>query len=959
MSKETVLGRLGPLALILTCSCPAIADTVPAEQVVRETGAAAGLVVHLGTTDGQLEIEFARRGSRCVHGLALSEPAGERARQAIRTAGQYGVSSAEAVSSLKRLPYVDNLVNLLVADLDALADQAPAKPEIERVLVPNGVAYLKQKGNWTKSVKPRPAGMDDWTHPLHGPDESKTSADRLVGAPTGVQWVAGPLFTMAERKSSTESIVSAGGRIFYMTQNETANFTNEQKVPPNFLVARDAFNGLLLWERPSRGRHIGRAAVINPRLVATERHLHVVEEGELVALDAATGRPQRTYATESFPDKFLVSGNRVIVESKDGITAFAADSAERLWHYATTYPLSGTVASGQWVCCFETSRAEGGFLVVLDAQTGKQQWRQRLHEAGVRPFGRNVIDLAFLQPERLGIFNQERLQVFAASDGKELWSRKLTDNKYGLAYLVGDLVWVQDRDQMLGLDPRTGEQKQQAPMPARLDVCQLPFVSANLVIDPRHPTVVDLLTGQKTAFDFTRGGCGVGFVPANGLLYTVPNACACFRDALRGFLALSSVPRSPVEETWPRLEKGQAYADGSGGPVPERLGEEWPTYRHDALRSARTPVAVPGKPREVWKTRLAGAPTVEAHDEWQLRIGAPFTAPVVSGNKVFLTIPNAHQLVALDADNGKLLWQFTAGGRIDTPPTIAAGLCLFGSHDGWVYCVRATDGQLVWRYLAAPSEQRLIAYGQLESVWPVLGSVLIHDGVAYVAAGRAPGSDGGLHVHALEPRSGRVLWSRNLAKADKGGLCDLLVSSGEALCVAGYELDWKTGAVRPKNRAATYLRGGMAGLLEASWTRLPIALRKSIQTWTYGEASGQLLAFGPESVYGYYATEGRTPRKQPDDLLFATGDRSWKVKIASPLQIEALILTRDLLWVAGTGNREQRQTGGGLVRGLDRADGKTIAEVRLTASPVYDGLAAAYGRLFVVTEDGHCLCLGQ
>ena len=44
----------------------------------------------------------------------------------------------------------------------------------------------------------------------------------------------------------------------------------------------------------------------------------------------------------------------------------------------------------------------------------------------------------------------------------------------------------------------------------------------------------------------------------------------------------------------------------------------------------------------------------------------------------------------------------TAGGRIDTPPTIADGLCLFGSHDGWVYCLRAADGRLAWRFRAAP-----------------------------------------------------------------------------------------------------------------------------------------------------------------------------------------------------------------------------------------------------------------
>ena len=50
---------------------------------------------------------------------------------------------------------------------------------------------------------------------------------------------------------------------------------------------------------------------------------------------------------------------------------------------------------------------------------------------------------------------------------------------------------------------------------------------------------------------------------------------------------------------------------------------------------------------------------------------------------------NQHTLYALDANSGELLWQFTAGGRIDSSPTIHNGSVLFGCADGWVYCLRA------------------------------------------------------------------------------------------------------------------------------------------------------------------------------------------------------------------------------------------------------------------------------
>ncbi|MCX7826802.1 MAG: hypothetical protein N2689_14775, partial [Verrucomicrobiae bacterium] len=54
------------------------------------------------------------------------------------------------------------------------------------------------------------------------------------------------------------------------------------------------------------------------------------------------------------------------------------------------------------------------------------------------------------------------------------------------------------------------------------------------------------------------------------------------------------------------------------------------------------------------------------------------------------------------------------------------------------------------------------AYGQLESAWPVCGSVLIRDGLAYFAAGRNSFLDGGIFLFALEPRTGRVVHQRHM-----------------------------------------------------------------------------------------------------------------------------------------------------------------------------------------------------
>ncbi|MEI6232964.1 MAG: hypothetical protein WCT04_07925 [Planctomycetota bacterium] len=49
----------------------------------------------------------------------------------------------------------------------------------------------------------------------------------------------------------------------------------------------------------------------------------------------------------------------------------------------------------------------------------------------------------------------------------------------------------------------------------------------------------------------------------------------------------------------------------------------------------------------------------------------------------------------------------------------------------------------------------MIAYNQLESTWPIFGSVLIADGVLVTAAGHHPETNGGILAWGLDPFSGK------------------------------------------------------------------------------------------------------------------------------------------------------------------------------------------------------------
>ena len=71
----------------------------------------------------------------------------------------------------------------------------------------------------------------------------------------------------------------------------------------------------------------------------------------------------------------------------------------------------------------------------------------------------------------------------------------------------------------------------------------------------------------------------------------------------------------------------------------------------------------------------------------------------------------------------------------------------------------------MWRFTAAPYERRITAFGQVESAWPVHGSVVVQDDVTsdpprpvvYFTAGRSTYLDGGIYVYGLDPQSGALV----------------------------------------------------------------------------------------------------------------------------------------------------------------------------------------------------------
>ena len=735
--------------------------------------------------------------------------------------------SVESLSG-NRLPYIDNLVNIVVSE-----DLGKIKmDEVMRVLAPDGVAYVKKGAadKWAKTIKPRPKEMDDWTHYLHDPQGTMVGRDTIVGPPRRMQWVGGPKWLRNhDFMSSLNGMVSANGRVFYLIDE---GLRKHIYLPARWaVIARDAFNGTTLWKRkidqwfPHTIPFKSGPGVLPRRIVAVGDRLYVTLgiDAPLSVLDAATGRTIRTYEQTRGTAEIVLDGGvlYLVVDSDKGpvaykhaspnrgkerdrvnqefgwskdsppslVMALAAETGRVLWKHQGRVAPTTLALAAEKVVYFDGER-----VVALNRNDGEEKWVSESAGNWAVPAtgytarlmaGDDVIVLS----TRRGI-SGGRLAGISTANGKILWrSEQLKSGHFTPEdlYLINGLVWTAQtgKSQETGtkfqaVDAKTGrtehefaaEQIEAFFMHQR---CYPGRATERYIMASGTGTeFLKLGTEQCEIHHWLRGSCIYGIMPCNGLLYKTPDSCACFyQSKLPHLCAIApegkrSLPAGPKDS---RLEKGPAFA------AMQRRArsrpQAWPAYRRDNTRSGATRTTVTARPTELWKTN----------------IGGKLSAITAADGKLFVAAIDRHTVYALAADTGKEMWSFTAGGRVDSPPTIYNRTAIFGSADGWVYSLRASDGELAWRFRAAPGPDKLISYEQPESVWPVHGSVLVREGVIYALAGRTSFLDGGMHLVRLDSATGKLLSETVMDDKDPAtGKNAQTLIAGKAMPVANPDL---------------------------------------------------------------------------------------------------------------------------------------------------------------------------
>jgi len=978
--------------IMFVCAVAAGADAGPARDereadatarmLLSSDGVRTGLCLHVECGNGVLTAALRRN----VHGITSDLAGLERARAHIRSQGLYGPVSV-AHCDMKRLPYRDGIANVIVVeDFAALAAKGIDVKEVLRVLAPYGTAFLKGfkgtvagasttiSGEWAKISKPRQPGADDWTHFEHDSSRTSVSRDTAFQVPTGLRWVADLFYPYS---SLDVGFASTSGRNFYWYwAHHVARYRPLRKC--SRIMGCDSFNGTVLWvketSRPPRGASF---VGIGDRL-----YVHLGDAGGLVALDAATGAEVLKFEdAKDHPLSEILVKDGVIVLSAGSIQAFDVTTGKVIWEKPNPLMVSDMILIGERTLfyLYREAKDKALFLVACDLKTGVERWRaEQKMEYKESQF-----------TEALSLISYHRGVILLASGTR--WEFMYGENKFGALYAVsadhgglmwtynydvvnhkgtptdvfpiGDDIWVKTRNPKKGvygeyvaLDLYTGEEKSK--IGVGYNRCYPDRASTRYLLTGDFD-FVKIPTGETHQQLAARGHCNTGFMVAQGLTYAFPVKCTCF-NLVRGFLALdSSHVALPPEGAPPVFVKGPAY--GSATADTAKPGD-WPTFRADARRSNGTNERIPQ----------------ELVQQWTVQLGGNLSSLTVADGTLFVASTDDHQVHALDAASGEPKWSFTAGARVDSPPTIYKGRALFGSADGWLYCLDARDGRLAWKLRAAPGERSLPVRGQLESLWPLPGSVLVADDTAYFAAGRHNYIDGGVYYYAADPITGQVKYGKRVGRELGETTNDVMVRGSKTVHL-GHRVHFapKDGRIAKHGGGDRVLHGPL-GLLTDCLTQGPVVKADiARRQWGYGTVvigkdPGEALHKVKER-YGVVALDGHTVYGVSEDYEFNSKDKrawarvlvircrpedkaeGWDVEVDESFLARSIVVTRDSLVLA---LQPAGQEGGELWL-LSKADGHKLATVQVTGVPRWDGLAVADTKVFVVTDDGRVACFAE
>jgi hypothetical protein len=305
----------------------------------------------------------------------------------------------------------------------------------------------------------------------------------------------------------------------------------------------------------------------------------------------------------------------------------------------------------------------------------------------------------------------------------------------------------------------------------------------------------------------------------------------------------------------------------------------------------------------------------------------------------------------------------------------------------------------------------MMAYGQLESTWPVFGSLPVIDNVVYCTAGTSTFAANGVYVFGLDLVTGKVLSENRIVapREDnkpipfghnfriKGSANDLIVSDGEMIYMRDTVLDKNCRPLTTYGKPRLMASG--LSLLDDSWFHRSFWFMDTLTQYSSHFAC-DLMVFDKNRQYrvtsysagrtnesnpcdGYklssYPLTKHTSRHDPKIKRGEKKARPTKTRTPKPyweklnqVNVKAMVLANiqsdsPVLAIAGPpvikdfqgfeeaikGNR------GGIFQLLSASDGNELCKLPLSSPPIFDGMSAVDGNIFISLMNGQVICFGE
>ena len=797
--------------------------------------------------DSDVALELAKASRLFVH---VRDPSAESVARLRRRADEAGFGIqrlAVEQGRLDRLPYAENLVDLLVAKAVTREWlQVTGAVEVLRVLRPRGVALIgaanpndrsqldalrawavaadgldveigeNEWGSWIKFKKPAIAGVDQWTHWEKSPDNNPVSADQLIKAPYMTQFMAEPFYIGMPSVTTV-----AGGRTF-LAIGHIAHHPREWNML-NKIIARNGYNGTVLWERElPEGYLVHRSA-----FVATKDTFYMMDEERALAIDAATGQEQTEVRIPG------LTGEWKWMSIQDGVLYVLAGAPG-----PGTETMKGDRTIGGWswddlskgYYGKRISFTLGDTLAAYDLDRQQIIWKHT-EETLIDARGMAMRD------QRLFLYCPDRhVRCLATGSGRVLWTNNSSQTLElieqpgsGLTSTPGFrtqcitvatpralIVQGQTRMNVVALSTDSGSflwtKKKITNNPNAIFVDGHVVLGvgphgSHVVVDPVSGEVIEDLNFKKLACTRLTASTDSFFCRGEGLLrFDRQSKNVLIDGAVRPACNDGALPANGM------LYLGPWQCDCNLSLIGRVAKCSAGDFRFDAIATESerlevhtddlaSVVALPVSDSD-WATyrsnnhRSAASPVPVATaitQRWHYTPSRPHvpTVPTAAGGLIFVAGEDG-KVRAIHGASGETCWEYATSGPIKYPPTIWNGRAYVGCGDGCVYAFEAKTGRLLWRFRAAPSERYVVVYGSLTSTWPVNSGVLVQDGIAYFAAGII--DHDGTHVYALDAVTGEIVWQNNSSghlnpELRKGvSVQGNLAISGDKLLLAGGNL---------------------------------------------------------------------------------------------------------------------------------------------------------------------------